>query len=367
MNTRTPRIFIAAAQQNDGKTTTSLGLFGALQKRFPRIGYIKPIGQRFVDVHGSKIDEDSVLIEQTYAVQTPIEAMSPIAVEPDFTRKYIEHAHYEEIAQRIVSAFDLAADEKDFVIIEGSGHAGVGSVFDLSNARVAKVLGSKAILITRGGIGRAVDEAALNKALFDKEGVELIGVILNKVLPDKVDFINNITRRGLARLGIDLLGVIPAEPVLANPTMEQVCKALSGRYLNARRSRHRRFRKVIIGAMKVAHIEEHFQPGTLLIVSGDRKATILRALANHELAVAEGRSALAGIVLSEDMLPQQSVLDQISASKLPVIMSSFDTYKTVNAISSMTIKTQPGDEEKIAKIQSLIEQYVDIDRLLGKL
>ena len=87
MNTVTPRIFVAATEQNDGKTTTSLGLFAALRKRLGRIGYIKPVGQRFVTIDGMNIDEDSVLIDQTYKVHTPLEAMSPIAVEPDFTRK----------------------------------------------------------------------------------------------------------------------------------------------------------------------------------------------------------------------------------------------------------------------------------------
>ena len=47
MNTVTPRIFVAATEQNDGKTTTCLGLFAALRKRLGRIGYIKPVGQRF--------------------------------------------------------------------------------------------------------------------------------------------------------------------------------------------------------------------------------------------------------------------------------------------------------------------------------
>ena len=32
MNSETPRVFIAATRQNDGKTTTSLGLLAALQK-----------------------------------------------------------------------------------------------------------------------------------------------------------------------------------------------------------------------------------------------------------------------------------------------------------------------------------------------
>ena len=42
------KIFIAATMQNDGKTTVSLGLIAALKKRFERIGFIKPIGQRYL-------------------------------------------------------------------------------------------------------------------------------------------------------------------------------------------------------------------------------------------------------------------------------------------------------------------------------
>ncbi|MGC3989494.1 MAG: AAA family ATPase [Chthoniobacteraceae bacterium] len=204
MNTDTPRLFVAATQQNDGKTTNSLGLFAALQKRsMGRIGFIKPVGQRFVEVEGHRIDEDSVLMDQTFEVKTPIQAMSPIAVEPDFTRKYIEGANNDFLVRRIQNSFDRAAWEKDFVIIEGTGHAGVGSCFDLSNARVASLLSSKVLLIAGGGIGKPIDELALNKALFDQEGVEVVGAILNKVLPDKMDLIQNITRRGLERVGIE--------------------------------------------------------------------------------------------------------------------------------------------------------------------
>ena len=49
----------------------------------------------------------------------------------------------------------------------------------------------------RRGIGKPIDEVALNQALFEKEGVEIIGVILNKVMGEKVDYITDFARRGL--------------------------------------------------------------------------------------------------------------------------------------------------------------------------
>jgi hypothetical protein len=82
MNTTTPRVFIAATRQNDGKTTTSLGLLAALQKHYPRVGYIKPVGQRLVEIAEQKIDEDTVLMDQVYKLNCPLVEMSPIPIEP---------------------------------------------------------------------------------------------------------------------------------------------------------------------------------------------------------------------------------------------------------------------------------------------
>src|SRR6516165_3864411 len=233
MNTSTPRVFIAATRQNDGKTTVSLGLIAALQEHFPRIGYIKPVGQRFVEIEEQKIDEDTVLMDAVFRMNCPLVDMSPIAVEPDFTRKYLQASNNEALVKRIQKAFDRVAWEKDFVLCEGSGHAGVGSVFDLSNAQVAKILGCKVIIVSQGGIGRPIDEVSLNQTLFEREGVEIIGVIINKVLRAKLDYVTEFARRGFKRKGLELLGVIPHEHILSSPTVDLIREELQAQLLNS--------------------------------------------------------------------------------------------------------------------------------------
>lgn len=366
MNAVTPRVFVAATRQNDGKTTTSLGLFAALGKRLGDIGFIKPIGQRFIEVEGKSIDEDSFLIEDTFGSRTPLEAMSPIAVEPDFTRRYIEKGNIDFLTKRIQNSFDRSTWEKQFAIIEGTGHAGVGSVFDLSNARVARLLQSKVVLITKGGIGRPIDEVALNKALFDQEGVEIVGVIINKVLPKKFEYTAEFARRGLERLGIDLVGVIPDEPLLAYPTLRQICGEIRGEFINGEAYALRRVSRVIIGAMSSSRVMEHFSNGTLVITPGDREDVILAALSTESLHEDEGPQ-LAGIVLSGDILPHPSVMQLIKRSSIPFMVSANDSYSVASSIHSMTIKTLPGDTEKIERIQSLVEEHVEVDRLLEKI
>lgn len=362
MNTTTPRLFIAATEQNTGKTTMALGLHGALSSRFPRIGFIKPVGQRFVEVEGRRIDEDSVLIQRTFQTAVPIEDMSPIAVEPDFTRRYIAQSNHEALVRRIRHAFDRAAWEKDFVIVEGTGHAGVGSVFDLSNARVARLLHSKVLLVVPGGIGRPIDEAALNKALFDKEGVEVLGVVMNKLLPSKMEKISEEARRGFERLGIELFGVLPCVDMLTQPTLRQVCNHIHGEFLAGASEDRVKVADVLIGAMSASRLFEGVEPSTLLVVPGDRE-DILLAVVSRE----PKDSPFCALVLTDELLPGQPVMDLLLACGLPIISCRLDSYTISSRIHSMTVKTLPGDEQKILSIQELIREHVDVPRLLDRL
>ncbi|MDD5200677.1 MAG: AAA family ATPase [Terrimicrobiaceae bacterium] len=367
MNTTTPRVFVAATEQNVGKTTTSLGLYATLRRQFRSIGFIKPVGQRFIEIEGKRIDEDSVLIRDTFDTQIPIEDMSPIAVEPDFTRRYIEASNSEYLARRIQNSFDRATWEKEFAIIEGTGHAGVGSVFDLSNARVARLLESKVILVTTGGIGRPIDEANLNKALFDAAGVEVIGVVMNKVLMSKYEYIADFARRGFARLGLELLGVIPQERMLSEPTLQDVCGIIRGEVLAGAEDLRSRAGTVMIGAMQAANVLRRLEERTLLIVPGDREDVLLAAIADARDPHVRREHGIVAIVLSESLRPEGAVAEMIRKAPFPIIASPMDSYTIASRIHSMTVKTLPGDSEKIDRIQSLVSEHVDVDRILEKI
>src|SRR5213075_2488174 len=185
----------------------------------------------------------------------------------------------EALVKKIQRAFDRVAWEKDFVLCEGSGHAGVGSVFDLSNAQVAKILNAKVIIVSQGGIGKPIDEVSLNRALFEKEGVEIIGVILNKVLLGKVDYVSEFARRGLKRKGLELLGVIPHQSILSRPGLDSVREELRTQPLNSVTHSPNQIEDVVVGAMGVNNAVPYFRRGVLLITPGDREDIILAAAA----------------------------------------------------------------------------------------
>jgi len=358
MNAVTPRVFIAATRQNDGKTTTSLGLLSAMQKCYPRIGYIKPVGQRFIEIEEQKIDEDTVLMDRVYRLNCPLVDMSPIAVEPDFTRKYLESSNNDALVRKIQKAFDRVAWEKDFVLCEGSGHAGVGSVFDLSNAQVAKILKAKVIIVTQGGIGKPIDEVSLNQALFEKEGVEIIGVILNKVLPGKVDYVAEFAERGLKRKGLELLGVVPHQRILSSPTVHLIHHELNAEMLNDCEDVRNLVESVVVGAMAVQNAKKYFNRGVLLITPGDREDMILAAA---------GATQLVGVVLTGGFRPSEPVLKVIRQLEFPVLLAKDDSYAVASKVHDLTIKTSPHDTEKISLIRDIIAEHVDVQKILKSL
>jgi len=364
-NKTTKRIFIAATRMNDGKTTTSLALFAALRNITERVGFIKPIGQRFVDVEGFQIDEDSVLLNQIFDVKTPMHAMSPIAVHHTFTRDYLDDpsANHTELIDKMCRAFDRAAFDKDYIIIEGTGHAGVGAVFDLSNADVAKRLNAKVIIVARGGIGRPIDEIALNKAVFEAAGVQIIGAIINKVEPNKIEMVEKYCRIALDRMGIPLLGCIPIERKLTQPNLEQIVAETNGRWLNGKTSGgSNRIDKVIIGAMAAKGLVEHLAKGVLIITPGDREDIILSAIASAGISQSND---IAGIILTRSILPHPKLMEMISKTTIPVVICSEDSYRVASKVNNMTVKTQPTDDDKIPIIKELITKNIDLEVVLN--
>ena len=359
-NKSTKRIFIAATRMNDGKTTTSLGLYSALNDGEKKIGYIKPVGQRFVDVNGEKIDEDSFLLTETFDVSVPIQAMSPIVVDKDFTKNYLDDSAsiYPKIVNRLCRSFDRAAYEKDYIIIEGTGHAGVGSVFDLSNAEVANILNAKVIIVASGGIGRPIDEIALNQALFEKAGADIIGVIINKVQSDKLDFIKHYCGQALEKMNLKLLGVIPENAKLSEPSLSQIIHEIRGECLNTTNNiQSKKIKKVVIGAKTGLSTIDDIEEGTLIITSGDREDIIQPCIKSNKA------SMLSGIILANAITPNDATLEDIQTSEIPFILSNDSSYSVISRMNKMNIKTQPHDVDKISIIKEILKSNIDLKEI----
>jgi BioD-like phosphotransacetylase family protein len=357
-------VYLAATGQNRGKTTISLGVLDGFLRRGLSTGFMKPVGQRTVIEDGVPADEDAVLMRQVFGLVEPFTQMSPVHIPRGFTQTYIEGGFVEDLPARIRAAHAAFARDREMLLIEGTGHAGVGAVIDLSNAAVAAMLGAPAVIVSEGGVGRPIDEIVLNASLFERHGVQVAGAIVNKVDLDAKPDLARTLERGLARHGIPLLGVLPYRPILSNPTLAMVLQGVHGETLNAGPDLDQVIGGVAIGAMEPDHMLQRIGPRSLVIVPGDRADLILAIAGAHVDASGEGDRAL-GLVLTGGYRPDRAVVEAIRGANLFATLVPEDTYLVASEVHDLLVKTHPADLGKIAEIKSLVWEHLFIDRILG--
>ena len=341
----------------------SLGLYQALKERGLKTAFMKPIGQQFISIGDLSIDKDSYLMGEVFRCKR-LKDMSPITIGRGYTEKYIMNPHPDELRNSIEKSFQRLVRRKDAIIVEGTGHAGVGSVVDFSNADVARLLGSKTIIISEGGIGKSIDEILLNKALFDLKDVEILGVIINKVLSDKYERIQKVLGKGLENKGIKLLGVIPVDPMLSAPTVEEVKDRLELKVLCGEESMFRRVKHNIVAAMEPHNMINYLKEGTLVLTSGDRVDNILVAVSSH-LVSDHREHQISGIILTGGLIPSPKIVDLLKKSKISVLITDSDTYTVAAQVDHFICKIQKTDKDKIQEATRLVKKYVDVEVILN--
>jgi BioD-like phosphotransacetylase family protein len=114
--------------------------------------------------------------------------------------------------------------------------------------------------------------------------------------------------------------------------------------------------------MTAKGIVDYLQPGTLIITPGDRDDIILAAISSARLF---GQKTIAGLILTNDILPHEKLLELLAQTDIPVIAAREESYTITSKINSMTVKTQPQDMDKIPVIKRLIFEHVDLKKLLA--
>ena len=355
-------VYLAATGQNRGKTTVSLGVLDGFRRRGLTTAFLKPVGQRTIIEDGVPADEDAVLMKQVFDLPEPLRQMSPVHIPRGFTQSYIDGDVVEDLPARIRTAH-AAFSERDMLLIEGTGHAGVGAVIGLSNATVAAMLGVPAVIVSEGGVGRPIDEIVLNASHFERHGVKVAGAIVNKVDLDAKPGLARTLERGLARHGIKLLGVLPYRPILSNPTLSMVLEGVHGETIHPGPDLDEVIGGIAIGAMEPEHMLQRIGPRSLVIVPGDR-TDVIRAIVGAREDGSDGGEGALGLVLTGGYRPDMSVLDAIRRADLFATLVPEDTYQVASELHDLLVKTHPADAGKIAEIKALLWEYLFIDRVL---
>jgi len=356
------KIFVAATGQNSGKTTTSLSLLHLARQKYKRIGFIKPIGPKPISVGGLTVDKDAALIAQVYGLERYLEYMSPVMVLPGTTKKVLDgEIDREMLRRKIVEAMAVLERESDFLIVEGAGHSGVGTVLGMSNACIARMVNAPVLMVAGGGIGNVVDSVGMNAALFQQQGADIRALVANKIIPEKREEILRYLALAFEDASFRLIGGFNYQPTLANPTLRRISSVLGLPLQGNTEDEMRIVHHVQIGAASTQRVVELLQDATLLLVTSSRDE-LLVTLANL-YTMADYRSKIVGLVIP-GVAPISKITQQIlDRSNIPYMRTSQTTTQIFLSISEDVSKLTADDHEKIALIQTLAEKRFDFEAL----
>jgi cobyrinic acid a,c-diamide synthase len=82
-----------------------------------------------------------------------------VLVPKGYTKQFIDGTVTRQAqVDRIQNSFAEIDRRSDITLVEGTGHVGVGSIIEMSNAQTAALIGADVVLVANGGLGSAFDE-----------------------------------------------------------------------------------------------------------------------------------------------------------------------------------------------------------------
>jgi len=356
-------IYVAATSQHIGKTTTTLGLISALHEQGVNVGYCKPVGQQYINIQNHKVDKDTILFADLLGFDIEPEIHSPIIFSRGTTEHLIENRHDLGLDPVLIAAAKELNNRHELTIFEGTGHPGVGTIANLSNARVAKILDAGVIMVVEGGIGRTIDMLHMSTALFREEGVPLIGVIVNKVWEDKADKIRHYLSLFMNDHNIPLLGILPYDKTLAYPLVRTVCAAIKGDVIKHEENLNNKVSNILGGS--IIDLNEFKASEDMLLVASARLAdrAISKVISFSSLMDLED-SPLSGIVITGSEALTDDSNNYIDRYKIPLIRTKLDTYGVTVKISRVEVKINRRTPWKVRRAIELVQQNVDLDKII---
>lgn len=356
------KIFIGATGQHCGKTTISLSLMYLALNKYPRVGFMKPIGPKCIEFNGITVDKDAAMFASVFGVEQDVALMSPMTLTAGTTRRFLDgELDLATPRELILSACRELEKKYDFLIIEGAGHGGVGSVVGANNAKVAKMLDAPVLMITGGGIGNVIDSVELNLALYEREKAEVRVLMANKLVTAKRESSLNYLKKAFSSTDMLVTSAFDYSPVLADPTLQHVAELVGQTLCGDQTDRSRICHNIQLGAASSQRVIDSLDDSTLLIVTSSRDELLVTASSLHHIP--EFRKRLAGLVIAGHVPVSEITQRIIDDSNIPYIRIVETSSDVFYCLKEHVSKIGPDDKEKIELIQSMANKYIDFEAI----
>jgi BioD-like phosphotransacetylase family protein len=342
-------IIIASTRKSAGKTALALGLAKALARKS---GYIKPLGDRLLYRKKRLWDYDASVMISALGTGASAEEITI-----GFERSKLRYMYDEpQVAARLLELARLNAEGREVLFVEAGSDLAHGTSVHLDAFSMARTLKGK-LLIVAGGPGDAiVDDLAYLKRRVDLSGLDIGGVVANKVA-DPADFAATQGEE-IRALGFPLLGVLPYRQELTSVSVRFLSDCLFARVVAGEAGLDRRIEHVMVAAMSADSLlrDPLFgKEGKLVITSGDRSDIVLAAL----------DSGTAAIVLANNILPPPNIVSRAGERGIPLLLVPAHTFQVAKQVDDLEPLITKDDHGKQELLEQLVKAHVDVARVAG--
>ncbi len=348
-------LYITSIEQFSGKTAVCLGVGKRLQAEGQKVGYLKPVSYEATTMAGYLVDEDATFVKNVLALSGDPKDLAPVVVTPSLLPDCLGEEDECGMRELIEHAARKAGEGKDVLLLEGGGSLRMGYALGLSTPFVAEMLGAQVLVVVKYNGRLSVLDDALT-ARF-RLGEQLLGVILNRVPKEELDFVKNQAIPFLEERSIPVLGTLIERPALAAISVGELIDVLDARVVGDVADRQRLVHSLMVGAMSAEEALSRFRvhQDKAVITGGDRSDVQLAAL----------ETSTAALILTGNLRPSAGVLQRANERGVTVLLVPTNTMETVENVDRIFGKTRLGQAEKLALFEGLMAEYVDYKRLFS--
>lgn len=344
-------LYVGSTSGYSGKSLVSMGVGLRLKKDGLRVGYFKPVGILPIKVENILTDKDAWFIYRVFELKDHVAEICPVVLTQELTvRAYLKDIR--GLLRKIERSFKQLSQDKDIMIVGGSGSIYSWSVLGVSGLKVIKRLNAKVLIVVKYEGEFCVDYILQAKKDL---GDHFIGVIFNKVTHEFRQSVDDYIVPFLKRRGIDVIGILPHDPLVGSITVEELNEMLGGKVLCCHDRLNNLVERFLIGAMQVDRATEYFKmtKNNAVIVGGDRADIQLSAI----------ESGTECLVLTGELYPSELIVSRAEQKNIPIIVIRDDTYTVAKKVERLSVRLRLRDKAKVAHGTELVMKNVNFPLL----
>ncbi len=348
-------LYVGSTSGYSGKSLVSVGLGQKFKMDGLKVGYFKPVGILPIKVDSTLTDKDAWFIYRALGIKDPISEVCPVVLTHDLVVKgYLKDVR--GLLGKITKSYKQLSKDKDIMIIGGYGSIYSGAFLGLMGLKIIKRLNTKAIIVVK-----YEGEYCIDYILEAKQDLKdrFVGVILNKITHEYEQNIKDYIAPFLKRKGVDILGILPQDPIVGSVKVEELNDILGGKVVCGQNKLDNLVEQFLIGAMQVDKAIEYFKRtrNNAVIVGGDR--------ADMQLSAIEAGTEC--LILTGDLYPNSIIVAKAEEKGVPILVVRGDTYSVAKRVEMLSVRLRLRDKVKVAHGIELIMENVDFSLLYRKL